>query len=303
MQQMETTIPLDRPFSLRQTLLPLRHGAHDPCVRFDDAGFWRATRTPEGPATLLLQTEPGKVRARAWGDGAQWLLSHVPQLIGEHQLDATFAPSHPVVKDLLARHPGLRIPRTNSVFEALVPSILEQRVTGMEAKRSYAMLVRSLGEAAPGPSGSKPLRLPPDPKTLASTPSWSMHRMGVERKRAETIRIAARHAVRLEEATAMSSEDARRRLLAIPGIGPWTMAEVATVALGDSDAVSVGDYHLPNWVAWALANEPRGDDRRMLELLAPFKGQRALVIRLIALGHSKPPKFGPRYSPLPISSM
>ena len=66
------------------------------------------------------------------------------------------------------------------------------------------------------------------------------------------------------------------------------------VALGDADAVSVGDYHLPNVVAWALAGEPRGDDARMLELLEPYRGHRGRVMRLLLAGGVGPPRRGPR---------
>ena len=91
--------------------------------------------------------------------------------------------------------------------------------------------------------------------------------------------------------------EALRPALAVPGIGPWTAAEVAVRALGDDDAVSVGDFHIPNLVAWALAGEPRADDTRMLELLEPYRGRRALVVRLLELGGSMAPRRGPRLSP------
>ena len=68
-------------------------------------------------------------------------------------------------------------------------------------------------------------------------------------------------------------------------------------ALGDPDAVSVGDFHLPNVVAFALAGEPRADDARMLELLEPWRGHRARVIRLLEASGIQAPKYGPRLSP------
>jgi 3-methyladenine DNA glycosylase/8-oxoguanine DNA glycosylase len=83
-------------------------------------------------------------------------------------------------------------------------------------------------------------------------------------------------------------------LRSLPGVGPWTAAEVAGVALGDPDAVSVGDYHLPHQVTWALAGEPRGDDGRMLELLEPYRGQRGRALRLITLAGIGPPRRAPR---------
>jgi len=198
---------------------------------------------------------------------------------------------NPVVADLHHRLPGLRIGRSAAVVEALVPTILEQKVVGLEARRSYARLVRALGEPAPGPV---PLLVPPTPAVLAATPAWAFHRFGVERKRADTIRVACSYARRLEEIDGMTMADAYNRLTALPGVGPWTAAEVALVALGDCDAVSVGDYHLPNQVAWALAGEARADDARMLDLLEPFRGHRGRVIRLISGGASRPPRFGPR---------
>ncbi len=91
-----------------------------------------------------------------------------------------------------------------------------------------------------------------------------------------------------------SNEDAYRLLLAIPGVGPWTAGEVGRAALGDPDAVSVGDYHLPSLVAWLLAGERRADDARMLELLEPYRGQRGRVIRLLEAAGTWPPRRGPR---------
>ena len=80
----------------------------------------------------------------------------------------------------------------------------------------------------------------------------------------------------------------------MPGIGPWTAAEVGVRALGDQDAVSVGDFHLPHLVAFALAGEPRGSDERMLELLEPYRGQRARVVRLLEMSGLQAPRYGPR---------
>ena len=280
--------------SLSLTLAPLRRGAGDPCLRMDSGGVWRATRTPEGPATVHLTAGDGEVRVRAWGPGAAWAVDAAPALVGALDDPAGFEPRHPVLAGLARRLDGLRIPRSGAVTEALVPTVLEQKVTGIEAKRSYRALVRALGEPAPGPAGAAGLMVPPAPDTLAATPSYAFHPHGVERRRADTIRRACAVAPRLEAAAAMAPDEARRRLCAVPGVGPWTAAEVALVALGDADAVSVNDYHLPHQVAWALAGEARADDARMLELLEPYRGHRGRVIRLIVAGGLQAPRFGPR---------
>jgi 3-methyladenine DNA glycosylase/8-oxoguanine DNA glycosylase len=281
------------PIDLGLTLGPLRRGRGDGTARVAADGFWKATRTPDGPATVCVRASGGGVaiEARAWGAGSDWVLERAATLVGASDDPDAFVPDHPVVARLHRRLRGLRIPRTERVVEALVPSILEQKVTGIEARRSWASIVRTHGERAPGPAD---LLLPPSPAVLAALPYHAFHRHGVERRRADTIRRACRVAARLEEAAAMDPAAAARRLQAVPGIGPWTAAEVALVALGDRDAVSVGDYHLPHQVAWALAGEPRGDDARMLELLAPFVGHRGLVARLVALSGSGPPRRAPR---------
>lgn len=290
----ERTFRCPQPVSLGLTLAPLRRGAGDPTTRIGPDGVWRASRTPDGPVTVRLTSAGAEVNVQAWGPGSRWAVEAAPALVGADDDDRGFVPRHPVVRALARRLPGLRIPCTGAVVEALVPTVLEQKVVGLEAKRSYRALVRHLGERAPGPAGDAGLLVPPSPVTLSSIPSYSFHPFGVERRRAETVRRACAMASRLEEAVDMASPDARRRLCAVPGVGPWTAAEVALVALGDADAVSVGDYHLPHQVAWALAGEPRGDDQRMLELLEPYRGQRGRVVRLIVAAGVAPPRRAPR---------
>lgn len=300
---MERSFRLTRPLSLPHTLGALQQGPHDPSMRVEAHRLWWAMRTPSGAAATLFLEEQGMlVSARAWGDGAEEVMGSVPELIGEHQDDDRFACDNAVVWDLHRKMSGFRVPRTGNVAEMLLPLILSQRVTGREAKASYRRIVAAMGEPAPGPAN---LRLQPTTKHLAAQPYWWFHRFGVERRRAETIRTAAKHAMRLQEVAQMrmSRNDAQKRLLAVPGIGKWTTGEIMFFALGDPDAVTVGDFHFPDQVAWALAGEARGDDARMLELLEPFRGQRGRVLRLIVRGHPSPPKFGPRYNPIPISAL
>jgi 3-methyladenine DNA glycosylase/8-oxoguanine DNA glycosylase len=281
------------PLDLVATLAPLRHGHPDPCVRFLRGEVWRATRTPDGPATQRLARAGDEVAVEAWGPGAQWAVAHAPELVGVH-VDGAFAPAAGLLRELRRREPGLRIPRSRAVLEALLPAVLEQKVPGAEARESYRRLTWDLGEPAPRPPGAPALAVPPTPARLAATPYEVFHRFGVDRRRAETIRRAASYAARLEEAPELDREAARARLTALPGVGEWTAAEVALTALGDLDAVSVGDYHLPHLVAYALAGEPRGDDQRMLELLEPYRPHRALAVRLLLRSGLGPPRRGPR---------
>lgn len=289
-----------RPLDLAATLRPLRHGAGDPAVRSSaQSGFWWATRTPAGPGTLSLRAVGGEVEALAWGPGAAWLLERVPALLGaEDDWSSLDLAAYPWLVEVLRRHPGLRLPRTGRVLEAVVAAAIEQRVTGQQAWRSWRGLLARFGEPAPGPMPE--LRVPPDAGTLLEIPTWDWHRLGVESARQRPIRAAATVAGRLEQCVELSAAQASARLRALPGIGVWTAAETAQRALGDPDAVSVGDYHLHDVVVHALTGRPRGTDEQMLALLAPWAGQRQRVVRLIETAGVHKPRFGPRLAPLDI---
>jgi 3-methyladenine DNA glycosylase/8-oxoguanine DNA glycosylase len=218
-------------------------------------------------------------------------VAHADAIAGALDDDAGFTPRHPAVRDAWRRFRGVRITRAGGLVHVLIPTVLEQKVTGAEARRAYRLLTRALGEPAPGDLG---LLLPPDPDLIVELPYFAFHPWGVERRRAEVLRRLCASAVRIESLAHGSASRPREELQRWPGIGPWTAAEVARLALGDPDAVSVGDFHLPHLVSWALAGEPRGTDERMLELLAPYAGHRGRVQRLLeALGLGAP-RFGPR---------
>jgi 3-methyladenine DNA glycosylase/8-oxoguanine DNA glycosylase len=291
----ERRIPVRGPLDLRRTLAPLSRGPGDPTIRLGSGRAWRATRTPDGPAAIALVLHGDELRAEAWGPGAERALAEVPALLALHDEPQPIPPGHPLVAQLARRTPGVRIPRSGAVLESLVPAILEQKVTGQEARRAWTGLIHAHGEPAPGPPEWR-IRLGPAPATLAALPYYAYHPFGVEQRRAELIRRVAARAAWFEAIVDLPLAEAYSRLTAVPGIGPWTAAEVGVRALGDDDAVSIGDFHLPNLVAFALAGEPRGTDERMLDLLEPYRPQRARVIRLLELSGIRAPRYGPRLS-------
>ncbi|MGH9074176.1 MAG: DNA-3-methyladenine glycosylase 2 family protein, partial [Acidimicrobiales bacterium] len=141
------------PVDLGLTLAPLCRGRRDPTMALGPGWAWRATRTPLGPATLHLRAEGDAIVARAWGKGAAWALDQAPALVGCRDDDRGFAPAHPLVAELHHRFPGLRIPCTGRVIEAVLPTVCEQKVTTVEAGSSWRALVRATSGPAPGPAG------------------------------------------------------------------------------------------------------------------------------------------------------
>jgi 3-methyladenine DNA glycosylase/8-oxoguanine DNA glycosylase len=286
------------PIDLAATLFPLRRGIGDPTTRIEGDEAVRAILTPEGAATLRLSARAGRIAAESWGPGAAWALETAPGLVGAEDDDSGFDPRHDAIAEIWHRHHGVRISRSRDVMPALVGAILEQKVTGAEARAIWRRMVRAIGEPAPGPVAG--LLLPPDPGDVAVLPYFAFHPLGLERRRADVIRAACARRGWFEACRDLPLDEAKARLEAIPGIGPWTVAEVARTSLGDPDALSVGDYHLPHLVSWTLAGEPRGNDERMLELLEPYRGQRGRVQRLLESGAAGPPRRGPR---MPVRSI
>jgi len=298
------TLRVDRPLDLLSTLRPLHRGPADPTMRLSSRVAERSASTPEGPAAIRVSVDGDTIRAEAWGPGADRLLADLPALLGLDDDDAGFEPGlHRVVADLARRRPGLRLGRTGAVFEALLPAVLEQRITGSEAFRAYRRLILAHGTPVPGPAR---LWAPPGAAVIAALPSFAFPPLGIEPRRGALLRRIASDAARLEAiaeparkpgAGGSGSGELATRLQRYAGIGPWTAAEVTSRALGDPDAVSVADAHLSNLVGWALAGEPRATDDRMLELLAPWAGHRQRVIRLLEASGIAAPRYGPRVAP------
>lgn len=287
------SITLARPLDLRATLAVT--GLKGPSLAVRPDGLWRATRTPDGPVTVRMHLENRRLVAQAWGKGTEWALHRIPEWVGEFDDPDALIPCHPAVERAVRKGRGMRMAAVGGLVEVLAPTILAQKVTGVEAGRSYRRLVERYGADAPGPGD--PVKLPPHPDRLAEMRYFDFHPLGVERRRAETIIGACRVAERIEATMRHDLATSYRFLQQLRGIGPWTSASVMRVARGDPDAVPVGDFHLPNTVAWALAGEPRGDDQRMLELLAPYEGQRGRVIRLLERYAGRAPAYGPRLAP------
>lgn len=270
-----------------------------------DGVLRRAEPGPEGP--LLLEvcatTEgvavavrgpavtPAEVVERALAGAAGWAGCD------DHPDDEAFAAlvrQHPVLAGLHHRLGTPCLSRLPRVGEAVGRAILAQLVQTVEAERTIAQVAEQAGTPAPH-------RLWAWPTALATgrQPAWRLRRCGVSARSARALHEAAMADGPLRTAAASCRADTaattwnelERRLRRLPGVGAWTAAEVRRM-LGDPDAVSVGDYNLPDLVGHALGGEYRQRPRRgwtdeeMLELLAPYSGQRRRVLRLLGLGRA-----------------
>lgn len=273
----------------------------DPTQRFvgrDEA--WLAFRLPSGPVTVRYAKRDGVVTVRAWGPGAREAIERAPEQLGVDDDSWRFESDHPLVGKWLRAVRNLRFGKTRRVVERLVPVVIGQKVTSADASRTFREMVHRWGERAPEPEGvevpaaARDLWLPPSPARLAELAYFDLHEVNLERKRAEVILGIARRATRLETFADLPASEVRSRLLAMPGIGPWSAALVVSAVHGDTDQVPLGDYHIANHVVHALTGRARGTDDEMLELLEPFRPHRGRALAAILREGPSAPRFGPR---------
>ena len=291
----ERSLSFSGPASPGHTLAPQRRGPGDPCFQIGgDGAIWRTSLQTSGPVTARIsKTAPDTVTCQAWGEGAEEFTEALPALLGADDDATGFTPSHPTVAAAAARVPHLRIGRTGRVLEALIPAVLEQRVPGVDAFRSWRLLVSRYGTPAPGPAPST-MRVPPSAQAWRAVPSWEFHRANVDPGRARTLIGCATRAESLERLTARTPAEAREALTSLPGVGVWTAAETAQRAFGDADALSVGDYHVSKMIGWTLLGRPI-DDAEMVEVLEPMRPHRYRAVRLLEVsGLAYEPRRGPR---------
>ncbi|GAA3658683.1 DNA-3-methyladenine glycosylase family protein [Microbacterium marinilacus] len=297
--RLETVYRPRRELDLYATVAGLQRGPGDPAQAWEGERIWRATRTPQGVATTVLrQSADGSVRAAAWGPGREWAIAQVPALCGATDDDAGFDPSpHPLLRETHRRRHGLRLGRGDVLFDALAQSVTEQKVTLQQAFGAWRRLVAWFGDRAPGPT-PRPMFAPPSIDGWRGIPSWAWHRAGLEPPQSRAIVEAARRGESLVRAVEAAADGPGRDavLTSVRGIGVWTASETRIRALGDPDAVSVGDFHLAHQVGYALTGS-RVDDDGMLELLAPWAGHRQRVIRLILASGVREPRRAPRLHP------
>ena len=280
------------------TYRSFRFGRNDPSVLLSDRGLTMACATPLGPG-LIIADHQGRINID--GPGAEILSCRQPDLAGVNDHFEALETAHGIVERLQRKYAPIRVGSSGDVYKAALTATLGQRITAREAATQWSRICRALGDPVSTPHVT--LAAPPDPQTLANLVPYQLHRFGIEEARAKTLIGIAR--VFSREGRHQSNPHAALERIAqeVPRFGPWTRALVEFEALGDPDAVAIGDFHLKNVVAHAFTGRPRGTDAEMLELLKPYVGQRGRVLMWLALEGFAAPKFGPRRRNLDITRL
>jgi AraC family transcriptional regulator of adaptative response / DNA-3-methyladenine glycosylase II len=215
---------------------------------FDGTTFRRAVRTPDARAAVIeLAAQPDReeVRLRILGEEGvdpSVLVATARRLL---DLDAdpsivdTALSSDPSLRPLVRATPGLRLPGTADGFELVVRAILGQQISVRAARTFAGRIAAACGTPLERPVGDV-THLFPTAERLATS---ALDGLGLTTAREATLRRVADLVAsgELDLSGAADLEGTRERLLAVRGIGPWTVAYVSMRALGDRDAFPVED--------------------------------------------------------------
>ncbi len=271
-------------------------------TRLPDRGYRRAEQGSVGPILLEVRPSGDHIDLQIWGPAAT-PTGEAERALAACKAWAGFDDDLSGFADVIAGTPVLRrvasqigepiigvMPRAAESFGR---AVLGQLVQGLEAGRSIAQMVAMTGTPTGHGVWAYPTR-----SSLGATSAHELRRCGISLRSA-----GALHAFTVDEARFQALANARdwhamnTHLRRVKGCGVWTSAETR-LYLGDADAISFGDYHIPALVGWALGERTETDEA-MAELLAPYKPHRGRVIRLLesAAGRglvSSKPRRGPR---------
>lgn len=185
----------------------------------------------------------------------------------------------PTIGALVMTRPGLRVISYPDGFEAAVMTILGQHVSVAAARTFGGRAVAAFGGPPQGSAGLRPF---PTPAALAAeSPTELQSAIGVTHARARSVQaLAVACASGLVIEAAADGPDLRRALLALPGIGPWTLELMAVRALGDRDGYPAGDLVLQR----ALGVRSAAAAQAAAALWSPFRAYALFHLWSSALG-------------------
>ncbi|MFC6704135.1 AlkA N-terminal domain-containing protein [Flexivirga alba] len=242
---LQLRLPFRRPLRVDNLFGHLVATAVPGVEEWRDGAYRRTMQLPHGPAVVALRPDDGFVAARVWLrdladlpvaiSRCRWLLDldADPEAIDAHLA------ADPMLAPLVAGAPGRRVPRTVDGVELALRLVLGQQISTRAARTHAARLVQAYGEPIDDPDGGLTATFP-EAAVLATA---SDETLAMPQSRRATLRglAAALADGAIDVSTSANWDDTRRDLLALPGIGPWTVEGVAMRALGDPDAFLATD--------------------------------------------------------------
>jgi AraC family transcriptional regulator of adaptative response / DNA-3-methyladenine glycosylase II len=238
-------LPFRKPFCPDNLFGHLAATAIPGVEQWRDGAYRRTIRLSHGHAIVALRPTPDHVACQVSLTDQRDLASAISRCRWMLDLDAdpeavdAVLSLDPQMARLVGSNPGRRVPRTVDPVEFAVRAVLGQQVSTAAARTHGGRLARDYGEPVTDPHGDLS-RLFPTAQTLAemdpadlAMPQW--------RRRTLKALVGALTDGQLDLNLGADWREARAKLNALPGFGPWTVESIAMRSLGDPDAFMAGD--------------------------------------------------------------
>ena len=238
-------LPFRAPFDGEALLAWLAARAVPGVEEVDGDVYRRSLRLPRGPGVVELAMEADSLGCRLWLEDerdaapAEQRCRRLLDLDADPVAVVEHLGPDPLIGPLVRAAPGLRVPGSVDGAELAVRAILGQQISVPAARTAAGRLVAEHGEALSRPRGAVTALFPAPDVLGALEPAL----LPMPRARAAALvglcRALAGGDLRLDAGA--DREESRRRLMALPGIGPWTAGYVAMRALADPDVFLAED--------------------------------------------------------------
>ena len=269
----EIALPIGYPLGyLRRALSRDIHSVNERLIGEDYLG---AVQLNSGPAVLSLKLSREIIQAKISAGSGTEAHALVIGLLGLDQDAAAFSrlAKKLGVGRLVAERAELRISQTPSVFDGVLWSIIGQQINFPFA----CLLKRRLIERA-GTKFAHGLYAPPTPAQVATLEPADLLPLQFSRQKADyviqTARLVAEGKLDLEALRGASATRAERTLLAVRGLGPWSVNYLLMRSLGFPDCVPLGDTGVTSGLLALLKLEERPDidaTRRLMAVFSPYR--------------------------------
>lgn len=246
--------------------------------RIDDGSFTTPVPAPHGVAVATVDWGAGadehvtvRIRPADIADltGIVSTVRRWLDLDADPELIAEALGADPIMGPLLARRPGLRVPGSLDGAATALLTVIGQAVSLGAARVFAGRLVALLGT----PVGDAGLHAFPASGQVADAGAEALRGIGLTASRAAALhRLAAELADGLDVTPGADRGKTRARLLALPGIGPWTADYITLRALGDPDAFVPDDLVLKKALQVSTASQASAISAQW----APWRGYAAM---------------------------
>ena len=269
------TITLPESYPLHYLRRALSRDIHSVNERLTGEAYVGAVQLSSGPAVLTLRLAPSVIHAEISAGSAVEAHAVVIGLLGLDQDAAAFArlAKKLGLARLVAGRAELRISQTTSVFDGVLWAIIGQQINFPFACLLKRRLFERTGTLLPNG-----LFAPPTPAAVAALDPSELLPLQFSRQKADYViaiaRLITQGQLDLESLRAMSATRAERTLLAIRGLGPWSVNYLMMRALGFADCVPYGDTSVTSNLQELFQLEERPDidaTRRLMAVFSPYR--------------------------------